>query len=282
MATTKTWTGGANNNDVSDLANWNEATAFADGDTYIFDLTDTTSTKVPTTGTMTTGAAAIYVTSRSIASIGDGTNFPTFGNGADTQALIQIAGKGALYHFAIGGSGGATLVDLRGGVGTVRIGGSNPVATLRARGYSLIDLGASVVLTTLFATAAPRIVAAANGTAITTAELTDGSKLETSRDVTTGVITDSTVISKATAKFATSGTFYGRGRYVKQSSGTEALVKLLSSRSEMTCEGNPNVAATVTALQRVPGSRLVKASGACTLAVTETLVGGDDGAAPGE
>lgn len=276
MATTKTWTGLGAAGDVSDLANWNEATAFADGDTYIFDLTDDTIAKCPTTGTITTGAAAIYVTSRSIGSIGDGTNYPTFGNGADAQTLIQIAGKGALYSFACGGSGGVTMLDLRGGNGQVKIYGSNTYAEIRARGFSLLDIGASAVVTKIVNTACPRIKAAA-GTAITTYEGFGGGVLDSLRDVTTGRIGDHSVFLKGTAKFATLLQMsHERSRYYKQGSGTDALIEQYAAGSVVTCEGNPSTSATITSLKRVPGAKLVKASGACTLTVTETLIGGDD------
>src|SRR6185436_14830971 len=97
MATTKYWTGGGNDGDFSNLSNWSEATAFANGDTYHIGATNQ---NIVAGLTHAYTGITLVVTEGYGGSIGtDASSFS-----ATSAAAITYAGRGAFAKFSCGGT----------------------------------------------------------------------------------------------------------------------------------------------------------------------------------
>lgn len=212
------WVGGANNGTWNDVNNWSASRGGAGG------------SSVPTTG----DSFWIEDTSQSIAGYAANVVFAsgtvTFGGSLGDSSTSFTAGftgtltirtsNGTHYiapYGALGSGNEIIAMNVQStGNGKVYVGGSGGVTTLYAGPNTQVSVGASVVVTTY--SGAGVTDAAANGTAITTANVAGGT-LTCSRGITTANVAG-TLVTKGNAAAVATANVFPDGVHTNLSSST--------------------------------------------------------------
>jgi len=272
MATTKNWTGGGNDGDWSNLANWSDATAFANGDTFIVGATNQA---------IIAGLTHAYTGVTIIVTDGFGGTIGTSSAALSpsSAALIRYAGRGAFAKF--GSAGTVTLGDFQHSTGDVTLSGGTWTTLYNSAGSLVID--AAAVVTTLW-NLAGSVTAAYNATAITTLN-SAGIYAMIRRNITTLNAKRGITIQEnnGTTTFTAVGTsnIENGATYNKRSGGTDTTANVFPG-GKLTGEknaGNASGTATISTVNRYVGSTVV-ATGIAGVPITITTdnpVGGGPG-----
>lgn len=135
MATTKNWTGGANDGDLANLSNWDEGTAFANGDTLKIGATNQNINAVTHAFT----GIILIVTEGFGGNIGSASGPVSF----SSVASLQYAGRGAFASF--GSAGTITTASFEHVVGNVYIATGTWTQLTNTNGN--LDIAAAAVVT---------------------------------------------------------------------------------------------------------------------------------------
>jgi hypothetical protein len=212
MATTKNWTGAANNGVFNDLGNWDDATAFANSDTYKIGATNQNIAAVTHAFTGIT----LIVTEGFGGMLGSPGGPISF----SSVAAITYAGKGQFAAFSSAGT--ITTASFEHTTGQVYISGGTWTQLTNSTGN--MDISSSAVVTRLD-NIAGNIVAGYNATVF--ANLFNGGNLVYSRDATNVYALRGLTVQKnngttTATKVVTTLWVMAGATYNKQSSGTES------------------------------------------------------------
>lgn len=269
MATTKNWTGGGNDGDWSNLANWSDATAFANGDTFIVGATNQN---------ITAGLTHAYTGVTIIVTSGYGGSIGTSSAALSpsSAALIRYAGRGAFAKF--GSAGTVTLGDFQHTAGDVALSSGTWTTLYNSAGSLVID-AAAVVTTGL--NLAGSITAAYNATGFTTFT-NAGAYAMIRRNITTLNAKRGVVIQEnngtTTFTAVTTSNIENGATYNKRSGGTDTTANVFPGGT-LTGDknaGNASGTATITTVNRYVGSTVITTglSGLNLTIGTDTTIGG--------
>jgi len=253
MATTKYWTGGANDGNFGNLSNWSEGTAFANDDIYVVGATNQD---------IVAGLTHAYTGITLIVTEGYGGNI---GTGASTLSFSSVAsltyaGRGASAKFGSSGTVTTAQFDHIGGIVHIASGTWTEITNTSGR----IDVAAAAVVTRMNNISGNATIGY-NSTAIT--NLYNAGGLLTYRRNATNAYTIGgrvTQENNGTANYtlATNVYVYPNGFYNKRSSGAD-VTGFVFPRATYTTEGNAGGGATTVDLGNLEiwaGSK-VKATG---------------------
>ena len=234
MATVKFWTGGASDGDFSNLSNWNEATAFANSDTYIIGATNQNITAGLTHAY--TGITLI-VTEGYGGSIGSGASPLSF----SSVAALTYAGRGAFAKF--GSSGTVTTASCDHVSGFVYIATGTWTELTNSMGN--MDIAAAAVVTRLN-NIGGTVTAGYNGTAFT--NLFSGGTTTFRRNATNAYIMGGRTVQENNGMsnftlIATILQVHRGATYNKRSSGAETAATQVFPGATYTVAGNTGGAA---------------------------------------